>query len=70
MRLTTGKKKGKYLFQTKKDFIICLKLTINEYIRCPTRTDNVYCANNEQALLAVFTAAFFFAHVDYNFIKL
>ena len=70
MRLTTGKKKGKCLFQTKKDFIICLKLTINEYIRCPARTDNLYFANNEQALIAVFTAAVFFAHVDHNLIKL
>ena len=40
-------------------------------VRCPTRSDNVYFANNEheQALLA-FTAAFCFAHAEHNSIKL
>ena len=42
----------------------CSKLIINELGRCPTRSDNVYFANNEKASLAVFTAAFCFAHVE------
>ena len=33
----------------------------------PTRSDNVYFANNEQALLA-FPAAFCFAHVKHDLI--
>ena len=53
---TTGKKKVKQLFQTKKDFIACSNLIINELGCCPTRSDNVYLANNEQTSLA-FTAA-------------
>ena len=32
---------------------------INELARFPTRSDNVYFANNEQASIAVFTAVFF-----------
>ena len=40
------------------------KLIINELGRCPTRSDNVYFANIKQASLAVFTAAFCFAHVE------
>ena len=44
---TTGKKKMKQIFQTKKDFITCSKLIINKVGRCPTRSDNVYFANNE-----------------------
>ena len=32
--------------------------------------DNVYFANNEQTSLAVFTAAFYLAHAEYNLIKL
>ena len=38
-------------------------------MRCPTRSDNLYVANNEQASL-VFTAAFCFAHTGHNLIKL
>ena len=70
MRLTTGKKKAKYVFQTKKDFITCTTLAINEFLRCHTRSDNVYFVSNGQTLLAAFTAAFCFARVDHNFIKL
>ena len=54
----------------KKDFITCSKLIINELEHCLTRSDNVYFANNEQASLAVFTAAFCFAHTEHNLIKL
>ena len=35
-----------------------------------TRSDNVYFANNEQTLLAVFTASFCFPHAEHNLIKL
>ena len=42
---------------------------INKVGRCPTRSDNVYFANNEQASLA-FTAAICFAHAEHNLIKL
>ena len=38
-------------------------------MRCPTRSDNLYFAANEQALL-VFTAEFCFAHAEHNLIKL
>ena len=67
---TTGKKKVKQIFQIKKDFITCSKLIINELGRCPTRSDHVCFADNEQASLAVFTAAFCFAHAEHNLIKL
>ena len=70
MESTTGKRKGKKIFQTKKYFITCSKLIINKIGRCPTRSDNVYFANNEQVSLAVFTAAFCFAHAKHNLIKL
>ena len=66
---TTGKKKVKQIFQTKKDFITCSKLMINKLERCPTRSDNVYFVNNKEASLA-FTAAFCFAHAEHNLIKL
>ena len=38
--------------------------------RCPDIADNAYFANNEQASLAVFTAAFCSAHTEYNLVKL
>ena len=31
---------------------------INELVRSPTRSQNVYFANNKQASIAVFTAGF------------
>ena len=68
-RSTTGNKKVKEIFQTKKDFITCSELVINQLGRCPTRSDNAYFANNEQASLA-FTAAFCFVHAEHNLIKL
>ena len=70
MQSTTGKKKVKKIFQTKKGFITCSKLMINELARSPTRSKNVYFANNDLALIAVFTAVFCFTHVEYNLIKL
>ena len=44
---TTGNKKVKEIFQTKKDFVTCSELVINQLGRCPTRSDNAYFANNE-----------------------
>ena len=43
---------------------------INELGRCPTRTENVYFANDEQASIAVFTAVFCFTHAKHHLIKL
>ena len=43
---------------------------INELGRCPTRSENVYFANNEQTSIAVFTAVFCFTHAEHNLIKL
>ena len=40
-------------------------MIINELGRSPTRSNNVYSDNNEQASLAVFTA-----HAEHNLIKL
>ena len=36
----------------------------------PTRSDNVYFANNEQVSLAVFNAALCFSYTKHNLIKL
>ena len=43
---------------------------INELERLPTRSENVYFANNEQASIAVFTAVFCFTHAEHHLIKL
>ena len=43
---------------------------INELASFPTRSDNVYFANNEQASIAVFTAVFCFTHAEHHLIKL
>ena len=51
MQLT---KKVKWTFQTKKDFINCSKLIINELVGSPIRSDNAYFANNEEASLVSF----------------
>ena len=45
-------------------------MIVNKLGRCPARSGNVYFANNEQASLAVFTAAFCFAFAEHNLIKL
>ena len=43
---------------------------INEFVGSPTRSNNVYFANNEQASIAVFTAVFCFTHAEHHLIKL
>ena len=43
---------------------------INELACFPTRSENVYFANNEQASIAVFTAVFCFTHAENHLIKL
>ena len=43
---------------------------INELAGSPTRSENVYFANNEQASIAVFTAVFGFTHAEHHLIKL
>ena len=35
------------MFQTKKGFITCSKLMVNESGHCPTRSENIYFANNK-----------------------
>ena len=60
MQLTTDKKKVKKIIKTTKDSITCSKLMINELVGFPTRSENAYFANNEQASIAVFTAVFCF----------
>ena len=42
----------------------------NELEACPTRSENVSFANNEQASIAVFTTVFCFTHAEHNLIKL
>ena len=42
---------------------------INELARSPTRSENLYLANNERASIAVFTDAFWFTHTEHNLIK-
>ena len=44
-------------------------MVINELVRCTNRSDNLYFANDEQALLA-FASAFCFARAQHNLIKL
>ena len=70
MQSTTGKKKVKSIFQTKKGSTTCSKVIINELGRCPTRSDNVYFADNEQTLPAFFTAVFCFTHAEHNKLNL
>ena len=43
---------------------------INKLAGSPTRSENVYFANNEQASIAVFTAVFSFIHAEHHLIKL
>ena len=42
---------------------------INELAGSPTRSENAYFANTEQALIAVFTAAFCFTYAEHLLIK-
>ena len=60
MQSATDKKKVKKIFKTKKGSITCSKLMINELAGSPTSLENVYFANNEEALIAVFTAVLFY----------
>ena len=64
MQSTTDKEKVKKIFKTKTGSITCSKLMINELAGSPTRSANVYFANNEQAPIAVFTAVFCFTHAE------
>ena len=43
---------------------------INELVPFPTKSGNVYSANNKQASIAVFTAFFCFTHAEHHLIKL
>ena len=43
---------------------------INKLAHFPTRSENVYFVNNEEASIAVFTAVFCFTHAEHNLIKL
>ena len=42
---------------------------INKIAGSPTRSENIYFANNEQASIVVFTAAFCFTHTE-NHLKI
>ena len=42
---------------------------INELVRSPTRSGNVYFANKEQASIAVYTAVFCCTHAEHNLNK-
>ena len=42
---------------------------INELALFPTRSGNVYFANNKQALISVFTAVFCFTNAEHHLIK-
>ena len=70
MQSATDKKKVKQIFKIKKGYLTCSNLLINELVRSPTRSENVYLANNEQPSIAVFTAVFCFTHVEHHLIKL
>ena len=43
---------------------------INELTRFPTRSEYIYFANNEQASIAAFTAAFCFIYAEHHLTKL
>ena len=43
---------------------------INKLAVSPTKSENVYFADNEQASIAVFTAVYGFTHVEHHLIKL
>ena len=60
----------KSIFKTKEGSITCSKLMINELAGSPTRSENVYFANNEQASIAIFTSVFCFTHAEHHLIKL
>ena len=64
MQSTPDKTNVKSIFETKKGLITCSKLKIKEPGSPPTRSGNVYFANNVQASTAVFTAVFCFTHAN------
>ena len=67
MQSTTDEKKvKKNIFKTKKGSITCSKLIINELAGSPTRSENVYFANNEQASIAVFCVLFYTCRTSFN----
>ena len=70
MQSTTDNKKVKQIFQTKKGFITCSKIMINEVARSRTRSKNAYFANNEEVWIVVFTAVFCLKLAEHNSIKL
>ena len=43
---------------------------INELAGSPTRSENAYFANNEQASISVFTAVFCFINAEHHLFKL
>ena len=43
---------------------------VNELACSPARSENGYFVNNEQALIAVFTAVFCFTHAKHKLVKL
>ena len=53
-----------------RDVYGCFETLINNLGRCPMRSDYVYFANNEQALLADFTTVLCFTHAEQNKYKL
>ena len=69
MQSTTDNKKVKQIFKTKKGSLTCSKLMINELAGSPTRLENVYFINNEQASTAVSTAVLCFTHAEHHLIK-
>ena len=62
--------KSEKIFKTKKGFVTCSKLMINELAGSRTRSENVYFPNNEQASIVVFTAVFCFSNAKHHLIKL
>ena len=57
------------MFKTKKGSITYSKLMINELAGSPTRSENVYFANNEQESIAVFTCVLCFTHAEHHLIN-
>ena len=43
---------------------------IDELAGSPTRSENVYFANNDQISIAVFAAMFCFTHAEHHLVKL
>ena len=72
MQSTTDKKKVKQIFKTNKDHITCPKLMINELVGSPTRSENVYFAQQWTSIdcsLYCWTLQSF-THAEHDLIKL